>query len=438
MKSITELNDKIQQIVILIVCAASTSSTMGVPLEESSLSYEYDSSGNMTSKTTGFLQESYIFDGSALTKISTSSGVVKRVLYDNSARISDLGSGVRYTYGCSLIPTAVDSSEGGHATVYQNAAGMIVGIESNGAISPVIWDGDRMVCKGSKQYVFEIGSGWGGTPVLSVVPSGMTRAEHCDYIGTSIDEKDINAFGDGMSDGFVTGKPFFKELGAFVFPNRLYFAEAGIWNAPDPSGLRDGHSRYSYLRNPFSQFDRFGLDPNFADYPILVEDESPKANNPSGPHDRDGIGEAGYIDATFPLENYYVMVHPLTFTKGAAVPASGLHMNPGVEKSFQRSFYNEVTISQDFSFGCEYANISDGSSTTTGGSDNVSTTFGPPPAGMEYLACGFPELVDTWRWQKDYCGSTGNARSGARSAWVDKSDDYYSQDILRKVKAKEQ
>ena len=51
-------------------------------------------------------------------------------------------------------------------------------------------------------------------------------------------------------DVCYTGKPYSKELGAYVFNARSYDVENSRWTTPDPSGFSDGANGYTYGNNP--------------------------------------------------------------------------------------------------------------------------------------------------------------------------------------------
>ena len=61
-------------------------------------------------------------------------------------------------------------------------------------------------------------------------------------------------------DARYTGKPYSKELGAYVFNCRNYDPEAGRWTTRDPSGFPDGANNRVYAPIPTIQVDSRGLD----------------------------------------------------------------------------------------------------------------------------------------------------------------------------------
>jgi len=61
-----------------------------------------------------------------------------------------------------------------------------------------------------------------------------------------------------------TGKPYNKELGAYVFNGRNYDAEINRWTTSDPTGFPDGANNRVYSdNNATSAFDPTGYDTNY-------------------------------------------------------------------------------------------------------------------------------------------------------------------------------
>jgi len=60
-------------------------------------------------------------------------------------------------------------------------------------------------------------------------------------------------------DACYTGKPYNKELGAYVFNFRNFDPESSRWTTADPSGFRDGANNFVYAPIPTTDFDPNGL-----------------------------------------------------------------------------------------------------------------------------------------------------------------------------------
>lgn len=400
-------------------------------------SYGYDSSGNMVRRESGRNAETFEFHGQRLSKVIRKDGSEDKVEYDRSGRITDAATGLKYEYGETLLPTKVTHADGKQDEIFHNAEGKIVGIRGAATgMEALIWDGERMIAKGSESTVFEADGKWGGSPVLTLGGNGADSPHICDFIGTSVyqngESSGSGPFGEGKSGGFVTGKPYIREIGAYAFANRIYLPELAIWNSPDPSGFRDGHSRYSYLRNPFSQYDRLGLEPNWTGYGIY-EDMDPKGT--AGPETK-----VGWMDATWPAENFNIYLQELTYGRGRAFPSSGQRVTHTGGYTITLNFYNEVTWGDTFTFGSEYASVSSGTGGASGSGMGSEVSWEAAPEGHEDLVCAYPEKITSWKWQKRYNGMAsgpGGAETGERSAWVNESTIYYDGEILKKGGRKE-
>jgi len=58
-----------------------------------------------------------------------------------------------------------------------------------------------------------------------------------------------------------TGKPYSKELGAYVFNHRNYDPQTSRWTTPDPSGFPDGANNRLYVNNASTHcYDSSGFD----------------------------------------------------------------------------------------------------------------------------------------------------------------------------------
>ena len=61
-----------------------------------------------------------------------------------------------------------------------------------------------------------------------------------------------------------TGKPYNKELGAYIFNYRNYDPQINRWTTSDPSGFPDGANNCTYAPCPVTQFDSKGLSTSFS------------------------------------------------------------------------------------------------------------------------------------------------------------------------------
>jgi len=73
---------------------------------------------------------------------------------------------------------------------------------------------------------------------------------------------------------FYTGKPYDKDLGAYLFNYRNLDAQTSRWTSADPSGFPDGANNRFYAPVPTRQLDRNGL------YTISLDACSPYINGP--------------------------------------------------------------------------------------------------------------------------------------------------------------
>jgi len=78
--------------------------------------------------------------------------------------------------------------------------------------------------------------------------------------GKDLQEVSRTSFGSGDEEGFFTGKPYVKELGA-VFLFRNYRSDLGKWQTADPLGYPDGWNNFAYCNNWINTcIDRLGTD----------------------------------------------------------------------------------------------------------------------------------------------------------------------------------
>jgi RHS repeat-associated protein len=226
--------------------------------------YTYDASGNITEKTID--------------------GIVTRMNYDKSNRISDRqtigqnketnyydaasrpiaekaenGQSIRslnYGYGDKVIEVQNSDLKTGF---YYNAEGQLVGKKTNNRTSTYAWDSNVLSAKDSEAFTNESHIS-GGVPILS----GEKEIITSDYLGNTLstghDFSMATAFGEGLENARYTGKPFIEELDNYVFLHRNYSAKINRWITTDPSGFPDGLNNMSYVNNdPLSNLDIFGL-----------------------------------------------------------------------------------------------------------------------------------------------------------------------------------
>ena len=85
-----------------------------------------------------------------------------------------------------------------------------------------------------------------------------------DHLGNTLasGEKQFTstAYGEELDGNRLTGKPYVKELGAYLFKHRSYSSAAMRWTTMDPLGYPDGENSYSYVcGDPLSKIDIYGL-----------------------------------------------------------------------------------------------------------------------------------------------------------------------------------
>lgn len=219
--------------------------------------YAYDTTGNVVEKEIGGKLTRFYYKGNIL----QSDSLGTTYLHDDAGRLhGEVRSGqvdrkYSYQYGDKVI---LARSNGATTKFLYNAEGHLVGKTNEKGMEAFAWDGLGIVLSGSHSYAGE-NHLTGGVPAMrngEVVVS--------DYLGTtlSVGKTGLEAtvFGEGLEQGFFTGKPFIKELGSFVFKYRNYSPENLCWTSLDPSGFPDGPNGYLYVsNNPTLYFDKLGL-----------------------------------------------------------------------------------------------------------------------------------------------------------------------------------
>jgi len=239
-------------------------------------SYAYDSRGNVAQIKKGGEVISFEYDAANQLKQRTDAEGVHTFTYDRAGRLTEEalnGQSVAcYTYGYLDKVTAVERK--GQTTRFRyNADGMLIEKQyPDGKIEKWSWDGLGLVARGDERYINEPHVS-GGTPVMSLTAKGV-RYHTSDYLGTTLcstdaqgkvtDRYEATAYGQGGGlqedpSARFTGKPYDKDLGAFVFPFRNYDSQNVRWMSADPSGFPDGPNGHFYAPNPMKGIDPLGL-----------------------------------------------------------------------------------------------------------------------------------------------------------------------------------
>jgi len=111
----------------------------------------------------------------------------------------------------------------------------------------------------------------------SVFASSGTRYYLNDHLATTVGiaeasgeiaAMEADAFGSplagGANPGRFTGKPYYEDLGAYIFPFRNYHADVARWMSADPSGFPDGVNGVAYMASPHTEIDPMGLKITFS------------------------------------------------------------------------------------------------------------------------------------------------------------------------------
>ena len=226
--------------------------------------YTYDVSGNLIKKSIDGKVTEFTFDKSnrlldkqipgKATEVQSCSAAEHSVLQE--AAYAKNTRTMIYGYGNRVLNLPNGS---GNIEFYYNAEGQMVGEKATEALSTYIWDGNVLAADGVQIYTNEAHTS-GGVPILN----GEETIVVSDSIGNTLamGTKNFNstAYGEGLEGGRLTGKPFNKELGSFVFNHRLYSPKLSRWTSADPSGFPDGENNFSYVNcDPISNIDPTGL-----------------------------------------------------------------------------------------------------------------------------------------------------------------------------------
>lgn len=145
------------------------------------------------------------------------------------------------------------------AEFFYNAEGQLVGSSLPGKATSYAWDGNVLAAEGDEGFTNEAHV-TGGLPMLN----GDQEVMVSDYLGNTLSQGNAKfngtAYGEGLEKGRFTGKPYVKELAAYVFMYRNYSSSTYRWNLTDPSGFPDGQNQHLYANNdPLLYIDSLGL-----------------------------------------------------------------------------------------------------------------------------------------------------------------------------------
>lgn len=243
-----------------LAIGASVAASASLLAATSSERYVYDASGNIIEKQIGDQVTQFDYAGNLL-KGSLLNAAQKEYQYDGAGRlVGELEEGQvvrKLDYQFADKVTKVQNREE-TTELFYNAEGQLVGINSAGNLEALAWDGLAMVSRGAQAYANE-------EHVVGGVPTLIGNdVSVCDVIGNTLSvgnqSFEASAYGEGLENGLLTGKPFIFEINSFVFNYRNYNNEILRWGAVDPSGFPDGENNYLYVKNsPLTLVDPLGL-----------------------------------------------------------------------------------------------------------------------------------------------------------------------------------
>ncbi|MDP0489781.1 MAG: RHS repeat-associated core domain-containing protein [Verrucomicrobiota bacterium JB023] len=245
---------------IALALGASVAASASLCAAISSEKYVYDASGNVVEKRIGEQVTRFDYDGNLL-KESVLNASQIQYLYDEAGRLiaeTEEDQVIRKLY-YQFADKVIRVKDGRESTeLFYNAEGQLVGTSSGGNLKTIAWDGLAIVSRGEDVHANEEHR-VGGVPVLV-----GEQVSVFDMLGTtlSIGNKAMNssAFGEGMSRGLFTGKPYVEAIDGFVFKHRSYSASRLRWNSADPLGFPDGPNNFEYVSgNPLGIVDPDGL-----------------------------------------------------------------------------------------------------------------------------------------------------------------------------------
>jgi len=260
--------------------------------------YTYDASGNIVEKQIDDQVTRFEYEGNLLKADST--GTAYR--HDRAGRLTgeSLAGQVRreLTYRFGDKVTRVERG-GTRTELFYNAEGQLVGRASGKQVETLIWDGLALVGRGGEGFVTEEHPSGGS----AVIAHGKVVA--FDYLGTTLsvgeDVFDSTAFGEGLENGLLTGKPFIEDLDSFIFRFRQYRVEGPRWNVADPSGFPDGPNNYAYVGgDPVSKIDPLGLETEYVLHDFVYQAQA--FENADGTGDPINIGDPMTLAYKFKVE----------------------------------------------------------------------------------------------------------------------------------------
>ena len=238
--------------------------------------YTYDARGNITEKRLGARSIQYEYDAANQLRRMISDGEIRDYCYDEAGRlITESVNGqvcVEYKYG--YLDKVIEIIRDGESVqfVYDGFGMLTEKRFQDGHIEKWVWDGLALVRRGGDIYVNEPHVS-GGIPIVTKTSMGVRYHEH-DFLGSTLWSSDLagnivmeyhntTIFGEGeLQDDTAarfTGKPYDKDLQAYVFPNRDYDPSIKRWRTSDPSGYPDGINNQFYAVIPTIGLDPLGL-----------------------------------------------------------------------------------------------------------------------------------------------------------------------------------
>lgn len=244
-----------------------TASTLGLAgflsaADLGSEKYAYDESGNMIEKSIGGIITKMNYDKAnrishrqiiGKNKETNLYDAVGRPISENSENEQSIRS-LNYGYGDKVVEVQNSKLK---TELFYNAEGQLVGKKTNDRIFSYTWDGNVLAADENLEFTNEAHP-TGGVPLIE----GGQRVVLSDYLGNTLSQgrKQLvsTSYGEGLEAGRLTGKPFVKELNAYLFNYRHYRADISRWTTQDPLGFPDGINGYAYAFDPTQSIDPMG------------------------------------------------------------------------------------------------------------------------------------------------------------------------------------
>ncbi|WOO42396.1 RHS repeat-associated core domain-containing protein [Rubellicoccus peritrichatus] len=246
-----------------------------------SQAYAYDASGNLIEKAIGSQSTRMTYDKANQLVSRIDAAGITEFDYDGAGRLIRERIGnttiVEYQYG--YLDKVVSVNRNGHeARFHYSPSGMLVAKETKGGMEKWAWDGMALAARGNERYINEPHIS-GGVPVVAFDTSGSeVNYMENDYLGNTLatyardganatyTAGNVTPFGEsldaelrsGLDQPRFTGKPYDKDLGAYVFPYRNYRTDVARWMTYDPSGFPDGPNQHYYAPIPTIEIDPTG------------------------------------------------------------------------------------------------------------------------------------------------------------------------------------